>query len=87
VKLPSDTGYAVNVESRTVHTRHPGSHAGPVRRVRSADAVEYLLDGKRPKFCKTCYPSSEGTPPPDVKAPTNGQVRRKDDGDDAAPLS
>lgn len=82
MKLPADTGYSVNRETRTIHTRHPGAHAGKVQRVRSSAGVESALGGRKGSLCQTCYPG--GTASPDVVAPSSGQVRRSGKGDDDA---
>lgn len=65
VKLPIDAnGYAVTPSTGTVHTRYAGEHAGTHYRTRTAKGVETLLDGKRPKICKLCYPSPRYPEPP-----------------------
>ena len=73
-RIPHDpNGYSVNLSAGTVHTRHPGDHAGPVQRTRTLAGVESLLDGRKGKVCRTCYANR---PTVNVSAPQNGQVRR-----------
>ena len=69
MRLPPDPeGYTV--EGQTVHSRY-ASHANGYRS-RTVKGVENLLDGKKPRICKDCFPA--GTPPSaDNEGP---QVRR-----------
>jgi hypothetical protein len=74
MKLPSDTGYSVDTEG-FVHRRHPAHANQTIGRTRTPAGVDALLQGKRGRTCRECYP----LPPralPDVQAPAQGQQRR-----------
>ena len=75
MKLPPDTGYSVNSTTGMVHTRHPGEHAGMVRKARTTAAVDYYLDGKPGRVCRTCYPVKAKETPNAAPVP---RVRRTD---------
>jgi hypothetical protein len=72
MKLPPDSGYSVDSEGM-IHRRH--GHVAGARKARTAAAVEYLLDGRKGRICRTCYPIPERGLP-SVQAPDKGQHRR-----------
>jgi hypothetical protein len=68
--LPHDaTGYAVEPDTRIVHTRY-AAHAEGFPRTRLIDGVVTLLQGAPANPCETCYPAPEPEP---VKPKTKGK--------------
>ena len=62
-RIPLDpNGYSVNVSTGTIHTRY-ADHGNGLR-TRTEKGVRTLLDGKRGKVCKDCYPSPQYAQPP-----------------------
>jgi hypothetical protein len=58
MKLPdSPRGFAVNVQTGTIHERH-AKHARGLRRTTAA-GVAALLGRKRSQLCKECFPPPE----------------------------
>lgn len=74
-RIPIDPiGY--KVDGSTIHTRYADHGKG--QRTRTAKGVETLLDGAKPKVCRTCYgdkpryPDTTPRPPQRRRVHTNG---------------
>ena len=69
--IPLDpTGYSVNLNTGTIHTRYADHGNG--ERTRTERGVRTLLDGMEPKACQRCY----GKSPRYAEAPRPPQRRR-----------